>query len=149
MGTHPFDQAPSVIQRNKGRLLRGVDRIAKKAAREAGRVMVDTTRVDTGLARSNYVATIGSRNNAVIEPYSKGSMLGIGEQANRSGALQQHVTVINVWKPQDGQPFFIANNVPYIGFLNNGGAHVKAGNMLALGLQAAILSINSTGKLLI
>ena len=149
MGTHPFSQTSQVLDKNRERFMKGVDKIVKKAAQDGGRTMVTATRVDTGLARSNYQASISTKRGGLIPPYSAGRMLGIGEQANLLGATQQHAGVINRWKPTGEQPFFITNNVPYIGSLDSGGAHIAPGNMLRLGLQAAVVSIKTTRRILV
>lgn len=149
MATQPFSELPQVLERNRERFMKGVDKIVRKAAKEGGRTMVTATRVDTGLARSNYQASISTKFGGLVPPYSAGRMLGRGEQANLLGATQQHAGMINGWTPTKGESFFITNNVPYIGFLNSGGAHVNAGNMLRLGVQAASASVKNTRRILV
>ena len=132
----PLSELPSILERRHQQFLNGVNRVSRQAAAKAGEAAVRGTRVDTGLARSNWGATLAVPATAVIPPYAPGFKLGIGEQGNAIGALAQHRSLLGLWNAAKGTVFFITNNVPYISILNFGGPNVSPGNMLALARQA-------------
>lgn len=132
----PFSELSNVLDTRKNEFLAGVAEVSRGAAERAGEAAVLGTRVDTGLARSNWVATIGVPTISVIPPYASGDKLGIGERGNAQGASGQHRAVIAGWPVLRGTALFIANNVSYIAILNFGGPNISPGNMLALARQA-------------
>lgn len=138
----PFRELPQIMRKREREFLLGVNRVSRDAAAAAGDSAVTHTRVDTGLARSNWSATIGVPATTIRPPYAPGAKLGIGEQGNRLGAITQHRAVLAGWNALKG-PMFITNNLPYIGFLNFGGRNLAPGNMLALARQAWVLSIKT------
>jgi hypothetical protein len=87
--------------------------------------IVRNTPVDTGLARSNWRASVGSPLNSTIEPYKRGNRLGINETANASDAIAQARFAIS--SRESGQVAYLTNNVWYIGRLNSGSS-TQAGN---------------------
>lgn len=98
-----------------------------------GATVVDTTRVDTGTARSNWRATLGAPAVGVIPPYSPGNKLGQGETANAGAAKAQQQQVISAFNIDNEAVIFITNNVPYIEKLNNGTKNIAPGNMVEQG----------------
>lgn len=137
-----FQDLPRIMRKRESEFLRGVNWVSRDAAAAAGDAAVTHTRADTGLARSNWDATIGVPSNDVRPPYAPGAKLGIGEQGNRIGAITQHRAVLAGWNAIKG-PMFITNSVPYIRYLNFGGRNVAPGNMLALARQAWVLAIKT------
>lgn len=97
---------------------KGVNRIVRTVALVVDREVVLGTPVDTGRARSNWIASLGSGVTDVRDPYSPGNKLGIGESSNAEGALSQAGEVIS--RRQPGTDVYISNNVDYIGLLNDG-----------------------------
>lgn len=101
-------------------------RFTKAVAKRALRALVNATPVDTGRARSNWRVGIGASPTAVIEPYSPGKKLGIGERANANAAIATGLARINSVRGASGAggglqtAIYIANNTPYIGNLPNG-----------------------------
>ena len=146
MGTYPVSALSDVITRRHREFLSGVDKFARAATAIAGETVVKTTRVDTGLARSNWRASVGAPTTANIPPYAPGSKLGLGELANAQAAITQHSQTLAGWKPSSGIRFYISNNVPYIGILNDGGPHVAPGNMVQMARQAWSVFIKSNVK---
>lgn len=134
----PFSQLPAILKRFEERIPVRVRGIVKQAAREAGRTAVRTTRVDTGAARSNWIASLLQPVAHTIPPYAPGNKLGIGERANASRAEAQHMSVIQQYKQGS---IFITNNINYISILNDGGPRVPPGNMAALARLAGIAAI--------
>ena len=89
------------------------------------------TPVDTALARSNWITSIGSPHNGILFPYKpypsrytrgpRGGRRAGGsfrERINTNSVIEQaRVAMI---KRRDDAPVYITNNVDYIGFLNDG-----------------------------
>lgn len=96
----------------------GSDALVKKVALAVDQVLVLGTPVNTGRARSNWIAQAGGPATSEIGPYSPGVGLGIGEGANAAAALNQGRSAIASRQP--GQDIYISNNVDYIEDLNNG-----------------------------
>jgi hypothetical protein len=97
---------------------KGVNRIVRTVALVVDREVVLGTPVDTGRARSNWIASLGSAVTDVRDPYSPGNKLGIGESNNAEAAMSQAKTIISTRK--SGTDVYISNNVDYIGLLNDG-----------------------------
>lgn len=139
----PFAQLPQVMEETAKDIDSGLTRIVREAARVAGRTLVQTTRVDTGTARSNWVAQINVPFQGVIAPYSPGKGLGIGETANASGAIAQQGRVISTFLASKHRSIHITNNVPYIGFLNDGSPTVGPDFMAERAVAAARAAIRN------
>lgn len=90
----------------------------RRAALAIDQALVLATPVDTGLARSNWLASLSVPRGDTVSPYSPGSKLGLDESANAASAIAQASGVVARRKPE--QDIYISNNVPYIGDLNNG-----------------------------
>jgi hypothetical protein len=93
------------------------------------------TPVDTGRARSNWIAQIGSAPDTVIDAYVPGS-LGDTEAANTQAALDQAEAVIKNYK--GGQEIHITNNLPYIQRLNDGWSSQAPANFVEQGVMEAL-----------
>lgn len=113
-------------------------RFTKAVAKRALRALVNATPVDTGRARSNWRVGIGAPTSAVIEPYSPGKKLGLGERSNANAAIAAGLARINSVRGKSGAggglqtSIYINNNTAYIGNLPNGrglndGASPQAG----------------------
>lgn len=144
----PFALLPQILDQRRREFLDGVNKISREAAAAAGETAIRSTRVDTGLARSNWRATVNVPATTVVPPYAPGSKLGIGEQGNAIGALAQHRSTLGTWNAVRGSVFYITNNVPYIAVLNFGGPNVAPGNMLALARQAWVANIKKPRRIL-
>lgn len=113
-------------------------RFTKAVAKRALRLLVNATPVDEGTARSNWRVGLGAAPTAVIQPYSPGKKLGIGERSNANAAIAAGLARINSVRGVSGAggglqvAIYIVNNTPYIGNLPNGrglndGASKQAG----------------------
>lgn len=140
MATKPFSTLPKTLNRISADIAKGVTQLMRAMSVSAGAAAVDATRVDTGLARSNWRATLDSPASGTISPYSPGNKLGQGERSNATAAIAQHRGTIKAFNVKNNKSIFITNNVSYIGILNDGGPHVPPGNMAALGAQAAVIT---------
>ena len=107
-----------------------VEKAVKKAALAADTAAVLATPVDTGRARANWLASIGSP--VFFEVGSKGSEFDRGGGA----ALSQGKAVINRWKLKAG-PIFITNSLPYIVPLDSGTSAQAPSGMSAQAIAAA------------
>jgi len=136
-----FDDMPLVMANLSRRVQKNVNTIVKKVSKAIGDTVIDTTRVDTGKARSNWIATLNAPSISVIPPYAPGNKLGINETANASAAKSQHKQVFGKFDTAKNADVFITNRVEYIGFLNDGGKHVSPGNMVEKGIQAGKVKI--------
>lgn len=149
MGTRPFSSLPEFFGSIERRVDRALKRTMQEAALEADRVAVRETPVRTGLARSNWVATIGSPYSGTIPPYRPGPPDkkrpggGKGDRANAGGARKQAEQVIRTWTPDNPRAIYITNNVDYIEQINFGGPANAAQNMLAKAVQAATKTVGS------
>ena len=92
--------------------------VVRRVARNALRNLVVGTRVDTGLARSNWRVSVGGFPRATIPPYSPGKKLGIKETGNKAGALTAGNNEIRklTGRGHARKSIVISNQVPYIGF---------------------------------
>lgn len=103
-----------------------VDRIVRRVALAVDQALVTATPVDTGRARSNWIVTIGRASTETTENIDKSG----------SGALEQGSAVVGGYTVARG-PIFFSNNVPYIGFLENGSSAQAPNGMVAGAIQVA------------
>ena len=145
VGTFPFSALPRRMNKLGGTITKGVSKLVQDVAIGIGATVVDTTKVDTGLARSNWRASISAPASGTIPPYAPGVRLGIGEGANASAAKAQQKQVIERFDVAKNRSIFITNNVPYIVALNNGSSVHAPGLMVEQGFQTgrAILQANA------
>ena len=143
-GVFLFDEIPRRMNKLGADVTRGITKLAREVAKGIGATVVDTTRVDTGLARSNWRATIAAPASGIIPPYSAGNKLGLSETANANAAKAQQKQAIERFDAAKHSSIFITNNVPYIGFLNDG-TNVRAPDlMVQQGFQTGRAILQST-----
>lgn len=92
-------------------------KMVKTVALAVDASVVIGTPVDTGRARSNWVAEINQPAQGVREPYAQGAEGSTGGQ-NAQRAIEQAKATIAGYKID--QAIHITNNLPYIGKLNEG-----------------------------
>ncbi len=138
-----FNDLPRFIRGMAGRVDAASNKLVKAASKAAGRRAVETTRVDTGKARSNWRAKLNGPAAGVISAYAPGNKLGIGERANATAAIAQQNSVIRTFSVRKHQSVYISNGVSYIGFLNDGTPKISAGQMAQQAVQAARVAITS------
>jgi len=144
VGVFSFGELPRRMDKLGGTITHGVSTLVQEVAIGIGATVVDTTRVDTGKARSNWRATLDTPANGVIPPYSPGNNLGIGETANANAAKAQQKQVIRRFSAVKQRSIFITNRVPYIETLNSKGT--APGMMIEQGIQTGrlVLSANAS-----
>lgn len=90
-------------------------------ARQTHKLLVNGTPVDKGVARSNWLISIGFEIDAVIPARVPGRHLGIDETANAQATIEAGLGVLmSALTPGNEGQIFIQNNVPYIDKLNEG-----------------------------
>ncbi len=151
MATYKIEDAGVGFLKRKNEFLRNATLFVQTAARTFQEQVVEDTPVDTGKARSNWVASEGSPFGGVIGPYAPGSNLGRGESGNKDAAIAQADGIIKGFVASEGAVLYIANNTPYIGYLNDPSATDKPStqsfpNFIQLALQKAADAVG--GKLL-
>lgn len=119
----------------------GVDQVVKAAAFKVDQSVVTSTPVDTGRARSNWIASIGSPAGGTRGPFSPGSKLGKGESNNAQAAITAAKSVIESRRFR--QAIFISNNVDYIAKLNNGSSKQAPKNFVRKGVQAGAQALRN------
>lgn len=121
-------------------MVQAIDRNVNKTVKEVGKTvdseLVRNTPVDTGQARSNWVASLGGETADFLLPYAPGSHLGVSETANAAAAEAQAIGVIDARKP--GEDIYICNNTPYIGLLNGGSSTQAPENFVESAVQRGI-----------
>jgi hypothetical protein len=95
----------------------GVEALIRKIALTADQIVVQETPVDTGRAKSNWIATIGAPSTTPIPAYDEGDQ-GSTAAANEQQAYDQAAAVIAGYRL--GQTICMSNSLPYIGRLNDG-----------------------------
>lgn len=94
------------------------------------------TPIDTGWASSNWIPSVGS-------PVTR----TFGNKARVSTAAQEAgIAALAKWKIGKGN-IYIANNVPYIGVLDNGTSKQSPKNFVRIAIEKAILSSGLKTKL--
>jgi hypothetical protein len=119
----------------------GVDKVVRTAAFKVDQAVVMATPVDTGRARSNWIASIGSPTSETRGPHSPGAKLGRGESNNAQAAINAAKAVID--SRRFNQSIFISNNLDYIGKLNNGSSKQAPKNFVRQGVQAGTQAVRS------
>lgn len=139
----PFALIGKVMEKRAANVVAGAAKVARAVATRIGEEVVYDTPVDTGTARSNWIMTIDEIATYTIPayvPYPKTHhdiyehragqkaagyvhALGTGdkeETANASAALAQHAAAIEQYDALFNHTIYIANNVIYMGRLNEG-----------------------------
>lgn len=143
MAIRPFSALPGSLEKLGSKIQQAATKIVKQVATGIGATVVDTTRVDTGAARSNWRATLNNPAGGVIPPYAPGNKLGKNEIANANSAKAQQRQVISRFNAKKDRSVVITNNLHYIGILNDGRSGVSPDNMVEQGLQTGRLILKS------
>lgn len=116
-------------------LARGADRLVRKVALAADQVVVVGTPVDTGRARSNWIAQVGGPATGVISAYAPG-------EASTQAAISQASGVIAGYVGGPTSPaIHITNNLPYIQKLNDGYSAQAPAGFVETALATAVTAI--------
>lgn len=132
------------------RVADNVDQLVRKTALAVDREVVTSTPVDTGRARSNWIASLGSPARREVDSYASGligpdadaTTSGAIAQQSAEGAMAQAAGVIAGRK--QGQDIYISNNLPYIGRLNDGYSAQAPSGFVEKAVQAGSRTVQRT-----
>ncbi len=136
------------IRKRSSQIENAGSRVVRATSKRALKVLVRSTPVDEGVARSNWRVGLGAAPTAIIDAYSPGKNLGIGEKANASAAIAAGFARINSVRGVSGRggglqvAVIISNNVPYIEKLNNGSSKQAPAGFI----EAALSEVNAVIK---
>lgn len=134
-----LDQFAKRMRETADEVEKGASRIMKKVAGDVHAHVVTATPVLTGKARSNWIVSIGTGVESIIETY--------GRDAAIPGALNAATAVISAHKGT--QPIYIQNNVDYIVKLNEGSSQQAPSNYVLRATEVALNSIQTNSKILL
>lgn len=122
---------PSESDRVRQELKNAIEGLIKRVTVNATAELIETTPVDTGWARANWIPSIGvSVSNTTGDPENVSSadqQTGIAEVTTRYTLAQGNT--------------FVTNNVPYIVFLNEGSSTQAPSGFVEAAIARAIRSI--------
>ena len=123
-----------------------VNVIVKRVVLAADQVLVTSTPVDTGTARSNWQVSVGSPVEETIDAYvpiTPGTDPGkLSETGNAQAAINQgQIAVAN---RQSGQTVFITNNLSYIEALNRGSSAQAPAMFVEAAVEAAVQAVRTS-----
>ncbi len=121
------------------RVERNVPAILRKVALAADQAVVLATPVDTGRARSNWIASVGSPSRDTNEAFVPGEKGSTGA-ANSAAAIAQATGAIKNVRREE-QSIYISNNLPYIGRLNEGHSAQAPSGFIEQGVKAAAAKV--------
>ena len=129
-----------------------VNKIVQKTALLVDQVVVSSTPVDTGKARSNWLPSLGGPRNGTIPPYvpypSYADPVKFGESGNAQGAIDAARLVVGA-RSKSSEDIYIRNSVHYISDLNDGNSRQAPAGFVQMAVQAASASIQtSAGRIL-
>ena len=128
------DFSRRITVRGRG-IAENTDRLVRKVALAADQAVVMGTPVDTGRARSNWIAQIGSASSGTVDAYAPGES-GSTAGANTQAAIDQAEAVISGYN--NGQEIHITNNLPYIQRLNDGYSAQAPANFVEQAVMEAV-----------
>lgn len=131
-----LNQFGDKIKRVAVNVPKNADEIMRKVVLAADQTIVMATPVDTGRARANWQAGIGSAPAGTVE-YSGG---GSGAASYSIGAAQSVVTTYQ------GQPggIWLVNNLPYIQRLNEGWSAQAPAKFVEQAIDMAVTAIRDS-----
>jgi len=145
MAKRRFSDVDRVLDKWVDGIERQATAVIKRAARAVDERLVDLTPVDTGRARSNWVATRGVPFQGEIPAYSPGYKLGRAEAANARQAKAQAESVIRGFEAKPGRAIFLTNNVSYLALLNAGTSAQSPAGFFEMGAQTGAKVFENSG----
>lgn len=134
---------PSLKEFSKRIALRGeqivanTDKLVRRVGVVVDQAVVSATPVDTGRAKSNWIATLNSPAQGMIDAYVSEGGAGANEQA----ATAQAEAVIKNYSA--GNTIHITNNLPYIQRLNDGYSAQAPANFVQEAVVEAARAVSS------
>lgn len=130
-----FKQFSQNLKKRAEFVSKNVPKAVRATALAVDQQVVQSTPVDTGRARSNWIASLNQPVTVNREPYSAGENGSTGA-ANVAAAIQQAASVISTAK--SGNSIWISNSVPYIGRLNEGSSAQAPANFVETSLMRGV-----------
>lgn len=121
---------------------RETERTVRQVALSVDQTVVMATPVDTGRARSNWIARLGAAatsTRAAFAPGQKGSTASTNSQA----AIDAARAVIAGYTIASNPAIFISNNLPYIGRLNDGWSSQAPANFVEQAVQNGAAAVRN------
>lgn len=112
-----------------GELQRVIERVTIKITLDCTANLIETTPVDTGWARANWIPGL---NPPGTEPLGKPDAIGPA-----SAAQAQGTAAVAAYTLQQGR-IFISNNVPYILILNDGHSNQAPAGFIQRAIEKAV-----------
>lgn len=131
-----LNQFGDKIKRVAVNVPKNTDEIMRKVALAADQTIVMATPVDTGRARANWQAGIGTAPAGTVE-YSGG---GSGAVSYATAAAQ---SVVTTYKGQPGG-IWLVNNLPYIQRLNEGWSAQAPAKFVEQAIDMAVTAIRDS-----
>lgn len=120
-----------------GLLERALEQAVKQLTVEVTANLIESTPVDTGWARANWVPTIAT---AAVET------VGSPDAVSSAGQQTGIATVIGSYRlGANGTPTFVTNNVPYIRRLNEGHSQKAPAGFVQSSADRAVSRVNVSG----
>jgi len=118
--------------RNLNRTVRDLDarieRFTQRVCEQISQDVISTTPVDTGQARSNWIATLGTPTSRTIPTY------GAGSAVSQAVAAARVVTS----RFRNGGTFYLQNNLDYIEDLNRGKSRQQPAGYIERAISRAL-----------
>lgn len=123
-----------------GKTLHGnAEKLVRKVALSVDATVVSATPVNTGRARSNWIAEIGSPSKEVRDAYVPGEA-GSSAGANTQIALALARATIATYN--SGDTLHLTNNLPYIAELNRGSSAQAPAGFVETAVLDGIAQVN-------
>jgi len=128
-------------------VVRNADRLVRRCALAADQALVVSTPVDTGRARSNWLVSLDQPVTSPREEYFPGAEGSTGGP-NAQAAIDQGRRVIETYDGDSpGASIYIANNLPYIGRLNEGWSAQAPAGFVEQAVMLGIEAVRTAGGL--
>ena len=123
-----------------------VERAMKDCATAVARSVVEGTPVDTGKARSNWLAGIDTPVIAEIEAHAPG-MGGSTGDTNAEAAIGLASAVIETFDIEKNRSIHVTNNLPYIQPLNDGHSAQAPANFVEMAVMEGLATVKGANIL--
>ncbi len=110
---------------------KNADKVVRKVAMAVDQTVVMATPVDTGRARSNWIAALNAAADGTVASTSKSG----------ASALAQAAGVIAGYDRDKDSEIHITNNLPYIGRLNEGSSYQAPANFVAIAVRRGVSAV--------
>lgn len=135
MASNSLGDFDNRMKRKGEQLERGIGLMVRTAALAADTELVLATPVDTGRARSNWVASVNEAVTETRAPYAEG-IGGSTGASNAQSAIDQAKAVIEERKTE--QTLYISNNLSYIARLNEGSSAQAPAGFVQTAVKRAV-----------